>query len=257
MREVLDRLLTTELFALLLIFCRVGSALTVMPGIGELMVPVRVRLLLAIALTILVGPVLLRSLPAMPNNMGDLTLLLGGEIMVGLFIGTMMRLILSALDIAGTIIGFQTGLASASILNPLLSEQGSLPSLLLGGLGALLLFETDMIGLMLRSVVDSYSLFHAGALPPVGDFSETITRTVSHIFRLGLQLSGPFIILITVLMIALGLMARLQPQVQIFFIALPIQAILGFILLAVTLPTIMYVFFDDMSSMLSGFLTPK
>jgi flagellar biosynthetic protein FliR len=58
-------------------------------------------------------------------------------------------------------------------------------------------------------------------------------------------------------MIALGLMARLQPQVQIFFIALPIQAILGFVLLAVTLPTIMYVFFDDMSSMLSGFLTPK
>lgn len=257
MREVLERLLTTQIFVLFLVFCRIGSAILVMPGIGETMVSTRIRLTFAIALTILTGPVVARSLPPMPGDLGGLALLMGGEIAIGLFIGGMMRLIIGALDVAGTVIGIQTGLASASILNPLLSEQGSLPSLLLSGLGVLLIFETDMIGLMIRSVVDSYSLFHAGALPPIGDFTETVTRTLSHSFRLGLQLAAPFIILVTLMMIGFGLVARLQPQMQVFFVALPLQMLLGFTVLAITLPTIMFVFFDNMSSMLSGFLTPR
>jgi flagellar biosynthesis protein FliR len=168
---VLERLLTAEVFALLLIFARIGSAMILLPGFGENYVSPRVRLLLAGAITIVVGPVLAPRLPALPASPVALVILMGGEIGVGVFIGTMARVMIVSLETAGTLIAFQTGLAAASIFNPLLSDQGSVVSVLISVTGMVLLFETDLHHLMLRALVDSYSLFVPGALPPIGDFT--------------------------------------------------------------------------------------
>src|SRR5690349_10624378 len=143
--------MTAEVFALLLIFARVGSAMVLLPGIGENYVTPRVRLLLAGSIAIVVAPVLAPRLPALPGSPVTLLLLLGGEIGIGLFIGTVARLTFTALEIAGTIISFQIGLAAASVFNPLISEQGSMVSVLISIAAIVLMFETDMHHLMLRA----------------------------------------------------------------------------------------------------------
>ena len=123
--------MTAEVFALLLIFARVGSAMVLLPGIGENYVSPRERLLLAGAIAIVVAPVLAPRLPPQPGSPVTLLLLLGGEIGVGLFIGTVARITFTALEVAGTIISLQIGLATASVFNPLISDQGSLISVLM------------------------------------------------------------------------------------------------------------------------------
>jgi flagellar biosynthetic protein FliR len=253
---VLQRLLTAEVFALLLIFARVGSAMVLLPGIGENYVSPRVRLLLAGAIAIVVAPVVAPGLPAQPGSPVTLLLLLGGEIGIGLFIGTVARVTFTALEVAGTIISFQIGLATASIFNPLLSDQGSLVSVLISIAAIVLLFETDMHHLMLRATVDSYSLFVPGALPPIGDFTEMISRLVAKSFTIGMQLAAPFIVLVTVLYIALGLVTRLMPQLPIFFVALPLQIVLGFLLLVVSFTTLMMWFLDNFAGVMRGFVAP-
>jgi flagellar biosynthetic protein FliR len=251
---MLQRLLTAEVFALMLIFGRVGSAMILLPGFGENYVPARARLLLAGAITIVVAPVLASSLPALPSSPVTMALLLMGEIGIGLFIGTIARCTMIALEIAGTLISFQIGLATASIFNPLLSEQGSVTSVLITVTGLVLMFETDMHHLMFRGLVDSYALFVPGALPPIGDFTEVIGRTVARTFAIGMQLSAPFLVISTLLYVALGLMSRLMPQLQIFFVALPVQIALGFLILSLTLSTLLMWFLESFADVMRMFL---
>ncbi|MBI3512980.1 MAG: flagellar type III secretion system protein FliR [Proteobacteria bacterium] len=253
---MLQRLLTAEVFALLLVFARVGSAMVLLPGIGENYVSPRVRILLAGAITIVVAPVVTPHLPPQPGSPWVLGLLLGGEIGIGLFIGSVARIMMATLETAGTLISFQIGLATASVFNPLISDQGSLTSVLISIAGMVLLFETDMHHLMLRGVVDSYTLFVPGALPPIGDFTEMISRTVSRSFAIALQIASPFLVVSLMLYVALGLVSRLMPQLQIFFVALPLQIVLGFLLLVVTFSSLLLWFLDHFAAVMRGFLAP-
>jgi flagellar biosynthetic protein FliR len=253
---MLAQLVGGQIFQLFLVFCRIGSAMMLLPGLGEQTISTRIKLLLALGISVVVAPLVAPMLPAMPADPASLLLILGGEIAVGIFIGTVARTLFNALSIAGTLIAFQTGLASAQVLNPALAEQESLPGVLLGLMAIVIIFETDLHAMMLRGLVDSYMLFTPGHLPPVGDFTEAITKVTARAFRIGLQLAAPFIVISTVLMAALGLLSRLVPSLQIFFLALPLQLGIGLGLIAVTLPTVLLYFFDDFASALGSLLAP-
>jgi flagellar biosynthetic protein FliR len=185
-----------------------------------------------------------------------MALLLCGEIGVGIFIGTVGRIMMITLEIAGALMSFQVGFATAAIFNPLISDQGQLISVLVTITGMVLLFQTDMHHLMLRGLVDSYTLFVPGALPPVGDFTEMITKLVARTFLIAMQITAPFLVVSTMMYIALGLISRLMPQLQIFFLALPLQITLGFLLLVLTFSTIMMWFLNNFADVMRGFLVP-
>lgn len=253
---MLEHLVTAEVYALMLVFARIGSALMLMPGIGEAYVSARTRLLLAAAMAVLVTPVIQPHLPAMPASPVSLSLLLCGEIGIGIFIGTIGRIMLISLEIAGTLISFQTGLASAQIFNPLVSDQGQLISVLITIAGMVMVFQTDMHHLMLRGLVDSYTLFVPGQLPPLGDFTETVSHTVARAFLVGMQISAPFMVISTMMYIALGLVSRLMPQLQIFFLALPLQIALGFLVLMLTFSSLLLWFLTNFSDVMSMFVNP-
>jgi flagellar biosynthetic protein FliR len=253
---LLQQFVTASTFALILVFCRVGSAMILLPGIGENYVSPRVRLLLAAAISLLVTPVVAPRLPADPGSPAVLALMVGSEIGIGLFIGTIARIMITSLETAGTLISFSIGLATANIFNPLLSDQGSLTSVLISIVGVVLLFQTDMHHLMLRGLVDSYSLFVPGALPPLGDFTEMVGRMFSRSFAIALQLAAPFIVISLMLNVALGLLSRLMPQLQIFFLALPLQIVLGFLLVVLTFSTLMLWFLNNFAEVMRGFLAP-
>lgn len=242
---MLAQLVAQDVFSFLLIFARVGAAMIAMPAIGESAVPTRYRLLLGVALAILVAPALAGRLPALPSSPVALLLLLGIEIAVGAFLGLVGRIMMSALYTAGTIISFQASLSNAFMFDPTAAQQGSLPSLFLGTLGVLLLMVTDLHHVMLRAVFDSYGLITPGVMPPIGDLSESVTRLVAEAFLLGVQLSAPLIVVGLVLYLGVGLLARLMPQMQVFFIMLPVQIALGLAILAITLPAMMLWFLND------------
>jgi len=245
MSGTLNQYLPANLFAVMLVFSRVGSALMVLPGFGDLYVPARYRLLLALFLAMLLATALSTILPAQPGSPLVLMSLLGGEIVIGLFIGSVARLMLSALETAGAIVSLQLGLSAAQIFNPLQAQQSAIAGAFLTVFGVLLIFITDTHHLLLRGMIASYGLFPPGTFPGFGDMSDTVTRLVSASFRLAIELSAPFIVLGTVFFVALGFLARLMPQLQIFFVILPVQVAGGLVLFAFTLYAVMQWFLDD------------
>jgi len=242
---VLAQILSQDLFGLLLVFTRVGAAMMVMPTVGETAVPGRWRLMFAGTLAILVMPALAGQLPPLPESPFGLFILLGVEIVIGLFIGGIGRILLGALYTAGTIISYQSSLSNAFAMDLTAQQQGSLPGLFLGTLGVLLLMLTDLHHMMIRAIFDSYGLFPPGQLPPIEDLTEVVTRLVAHSFLIGVQLSAPLIAIGLVMYLGIGLLARLMPQMQVFFVIQPAQIAVGLLVIAITLPAVMLWFLDD------------
>jgi len=89
---------------------------------------------------------------------------------------------------------------------------------------------------------------------PVDDFSETVARTVSTVFLLAVQISAPFIAVGTIFYLGVGLLARLMPQIQVFFVAMPLQIALGIMMLALALPIVMHWFIINFEETLSLFV---
>jgi flagellar biosynthetic protein FliR len=159
------------------------------------------------------------------------------------------------LETAGQLIANQVGLSSASIFNPQIAAAGSLPGSLLSMVAVLLLFVTDLHHMMLRALIGSYDLFPPGAVLPIGDMSQAVLGAVAGSFKLGVQLSAPFIMVVLLLMVGLGLVARLMPQIQVFFIAQPLQLSLGLLILSLAAPPILLIWLDRYQAALIGFLS--
>jgi flagellar biosynthesis protein FliR len=239
MTQALAQILPANIFAVMLVFCRTGSALMLLPGFGDLYVPQRYRLILALLLALLVATALASRLPAAPSDVEGLARLVGGEILIGLFLGSIGRIALSALDTAGMIIAFQLGLSSAQTFNPAAAQQGAITGAFLTVLGVLIIFLTNTHHVILRALVGSYDLFAPGGFPLIGDLSDMVAHVVTASFRLAIELSAPMIVLGTVFFVAMGMLSRLVPQLQIFFVALPVQVIGGLLAFALTLYAVM------------------
>ena len=239
---MLAELLTTELFVFFLLFTRIGTAIMVLPGFGEIYVPTFVRLPIALGVTLALAPLLAPAIPPQPDDPFQLLLLLGGEIGIGLLIGGIARLTMSALHVAGTVIAFKSGLAYALTMDPTQGVQGALVASFLSILGIVVIFALNLHFLMLRAVADSYVLFVPGALPPMGDFADLALRVVAGSFSLGIQLAAPFIVFAMVLNIGIGVMARLMPSLPIFFVIMPLQIWVAFAMLGVTIAVIVEFF---------------
>jgi flagellar biosynthetic protein FliR len=235
----LDKVLTGHVFGFVMIFARVGSTMMLLPGFGETYVSPRIRLMLAFAVSfLLLGP-LMPIIPAPPAGVPDLLRVLAYEIVIGLFIGSITRLLMSTLETIGMIIAIQTGLSNAVILNPALATQSPLPSALLSIIGLTLVFTTGLDHFLLRSLFATYDLFPPGGSMPVGDMAKAYAHTFSQSFLIGVELGMPYMVIGLLMYVALGLMQRLMPQVQLFLVMLPVQIWGGLFLLAITIGTIM------------------
>lgn len=253
---VLQTLIADHLFAWLLVFTRIGSAFMVMPVFGDQFVPVQVRLLLGVFISIIVTPVLQDRLPHEPVHVLALFLLLGSEIIIGVFIGSLSRLMFSALEVAGMLIAMQTGLSNAFVFNPALASQGSLPGSMLSWLALLLILVTNLHHILLLGVIHSYEVFPPGAPLPVGDLAQVVTHLVSESFTIGIEMSAPFIATGLVFALALGVMSRLAPQMQIFMVFMSAQIAYGLLLFSLTLGAMMIFWLRHFESNVMDFMPP-
>lgn len=251
--------LSAEAFSVFLVFSRLGGALSLLPGFSEHYVPVRFRLVLGGLLTFVVAPIVMSRLPPVPATVSGLFLLEAQEIGIGLFIGIIARTAFNALETAGTLISMQSGLSAAVAFNPATATEGALTSSFLAAVALVVIFVTDVHHLMLRAIVDSYALFPPGAPVPIGDFADALTRLVSSSFSLGLRIAAPFVVFGVIFFLGLGILARLMPQMQVFFVSQPAQILLGLLIFSGTLVAGVSVFlgsFEDALAIFIGPITP-
>ena len=172
--------------------------------------------------------------------------------LIGAVLGLTARLAISALQVAGSVVAQQLGLGFVTAIDPTQDQQGVLVGNFLTMLGITLIFATDMHHLVIAALNDSYTLFAPGELLSVGDMAQHITRVVTTAFRIGIQLSAPFLVFGLLFNLGLGVLSRLMPQMQVFFIGLPLSIMLGLALLMLVLGSMMGIFGGYIEGMLSN-----
>ncbi|MDQ7018105.1 MAG: flagellar biosynthetic protein FliR [Robiginitomaculum sp.] len=233
--------LPASIFTIALVFSRVGAIMMLLPGIGEVGVPARVRLSLALIMALIVGAIVGRSMPPMPDQPFELAGLIIQEVLIGLYFGALSRLMMSALVVAGQVAAMQSGLAFAMSFDPTQGQQGAVMATFLNLVAVTLVFVSGLHHLFLTGVVGSYAIIPAGSIPNLGDVAQLGTQVVAQSFRVGIQMGAPLIAFGLVFYLALGVLSRLMPQVQIFFVAMPLNVFAGLSIFALSLGSILNV----------------
>jgi flagellar biosynthetic protein FliR len=239
--------------AFLLTFARVGVMVMLMPGIGESNLPARVRLTIALVLTAVLLPLHQKAYTVDLNTLGPVIVMLFQELMVGAVLGLTARLAISALQIAGSVVAQQMGLGFVTAVDPTQGQQGMLVGNFLTLLGVTLIFATDLHHLVIEAMNDSYTIFKPGEMPLVGDVAQHITHVIASAFRIGIQLSAPFLVFGLLFNLGLGVLSRLMPQMQVFFIGLPLSILLGLLLMMLVIGAMMGTFVGYLEGVLGQF----
>jgi flagellar biosynthetic protein FliR len=243
-----------QVWATALVFSRIGAMVMLMPGIGEANVPPNIRLSFALILSLCLGPIALPYLPPEPSTVDGTAGYIIKEVLIGLIIGSLLQIFLTALTTAGEFVSLQTTLAFAQTTNPTQAQPGTTISTFLTLMGITLIFDTDLHRLFIVAMAHSYTLFPPMRTLPLGDAASLAGQTVSRSFMLGLQLAAPVVVFSLVFNIATGLIGRVMPQFQIFFVATPLSLLLGLSIFALSLGAIGMVWVQAYESFLRVFV---
>ena len=227
-----------------LVFARVGAMVMLLPGFGESNIPARVKLSIALLLTLIILPLHRNAYHVDLSSISSLGVLMVHELIIGIVLGATARVTLSALNVAGSVIAQQLGLGFVTAVDPTQGQQGQIIGNFLTILGLTLLFATDSHYLVIAALSESYRIFSPGEIMPTGDVAALATSAFSAAFKIGLQLSAPVLVFGLVFNIGLGVLARLMPQMQVYFVGVPLSIMVGFLIFAVVLAAMMNTYFD-------------
>jgi flagellar biosynthesis protein FliR len=242
MDPTLASILPAEAWVYALTFARVGAMVAAMPLFGETVAPVRVRLILALGLTIILTPLTGIAMGPAPAP-AALAAMVVGEILIGLMVGLSARFVMSAVHIAGNVIAAQLGLSFAMSADPSQNGgQGAIIGTFLSMTAMTMILVTDLHYLLIAAMRNSYVLFPPMSAVDTGQAAQWSIQLMGSAFALAMQLSAPFIVFALVIQFVAGLISRLMPQVQIFFMTVPVTVLAGFTLLMFSLSAMMAAF---------------
>jgi flagellar biosynthetic protein FliR len=238
--------------AFFIVFARVGAVLMLLPVFGEDAIPGRIRLMIAFAMSAGLYGILGEPARAAVQAGAVLPAVLVTELMTGLAMGMIVKILFFSISIAGSIVSMQAGFSSAVIFDP--AQSGSTPILskFVSLAAALMCMGMQVHHLWLGAIIHSYQSFPIGGLPPMHDFAQLAVAAVGRSMTLGISLAAPLLVYGIVFNVVLGLAARVAPAIQVFFIAQPLNLMLGLSLAAMTVGTMLTFFGQAMGDAMQG-----
>ncbi|HKY81117.1 MAG TPA: flagellar biosynthetic protein FliR [Sphingobium sp.] len=232
--------------AFLILFARVGAVLMLLPAFSEEAAPMRVRLAMALGFSVGLYGLLSPKVAPAAHADGALPMIVVAEMLVGMALGMIVRMLFSAAAMAGSIVNLQIGLASALVADPSMGGQSPLLARLLGLAALIVCMSVGVHHLWIASIVNSYQVFPVGGLPPAQDFAMLAVRVLGQATSLGVSLAAPLILFGAIFNLGLGLAARVAPTIQVFFITQPLNLLLGLSVLAMVAGTMLNAFAEAM-----------
>jgi len=242
-----------QVFGAGLLFSRLAAIVMLIPGIGEAFIPPRIRLSLALAMSIMLLPIIGPLIPAIPGSVSGVAGAVIKETLIGMMIGAILRMFMGSLAVAGEVVSIQTTLSFAQTTNPSLGQPTPTLGTFLGLLGIVLIMTTDLHHLFLSAIVRSYTIFPFTRAVQVADAGQLAIQTVSSSCALGIQLAAPVVVFSLIFNVAVGLVGRVMPQFQIFFVASPLMVLMGLSIFALSLGIIGIIWLDRYRDLLKVF----
>ncbi len=242
-------LLSTGLWSFLVVFLRVAAALFALPGLGEQVISVRIRLVIGLGLTAIVAPAVVPGLDLPEPGLNVFLKVLATETISGLFLGLMLRMFIIAIQTAGAIA------AQSTSLSQLLGQSGLDPLPAIGHIlttaALALIMATGFHVKAAAFLVLSYELIPALQFPNPSDIAEAGRHQVARSFALAFSLAAPFVILSVLYNLTLGVINKAMPQLMVAFVGAPVITFGAIALLLVSAPIMLSVWLQAFEGFLA------
>ncbi|KPF42032.1 flagellar biosynthetic protein FliR [Rhizobium sp. AAP43] len=214
------------------IFCRIGACIMTLPGFSSARISMNIRLLLAVAISISLTPLLFDTVyPRISGTGASMIAVIVAEVLIGMMYGLVPRFFVLGLQFAGTSMSMAIGLSSPGSGDVLEDTSETALTNMISFAGLLILFMLDFHHVVFRALAESYSVMPIGDLPDTQKMLITLTDTLSATFILMLRLASPFLIFGLMFNVGVGLVNKLAPQIPIFYISTPYLLMGGLVLL--------------------------
>jgi flagellar biosynthetic protein FliR len=246
----------------LIVTSRVAGFIGAIPVISSAQTPGRIKTAMVVAISLALFPVMAEAVPKVSFAPLPFLLLMISELLLGLLLGLVARLIFTAVEFGATVIGFQMGFAAANVFDPQSERQVALISQFQNVFAILIFLAINGHHLFLQTAVRSYELLPPGQLDFSGQAIPFLMELTSHMFAIGVQFSAPVLAVLLLSGLILGVLARVFPQLNVFLLSFPINIGTAFIVIALTLGMVSVLIrreFDilgDRFIMLLNFLNP-
>ncbi|MES2534903.1 MAG: flagellar biosynthetic protein FliR [Pseudomonadota bacterium] len=227
--------LQTWIAALLWPLTRILGLVSAAPVFGNRSVPVRIKLALGVMLTLVIAPGV-PALPALDPMSAAGLLILVQQFIIGLAMGFAMRIVFTAVEMAGELTGLTMGLGFATFFDPMTRGQSSAISQFLSLLAILVFLAANIHLALLATLADSFTTMPISATPAGALRFQQLAQWGAQIFSAGVQLALPMVAALLITNIALGILTRAAPQLNLFGIGFPVTIGVGFIMIALALP---------------------
>jgi flagellar biosynthetic protein FliR len=225
---MLQEITTDFIYQFMLIFARLGVAFSMFPGFGENTILMRGRLIFALSVSLILLPTLASVIPKYTENAALTIGFIAIEMIIGLLISIASKFYFWSMHATGQIIAMQSGLGAASFFDPSQGMQSAVFTTFLFLLAVTLIFVSDTHYLFINAIIESYERFPAGNLPEIADMSKFIIHITNDSFLLAFKLSSPFLVISVAILVGSGILARLMPNLQVFFVITPAQILVIF-----------------------------
>lgn len=221
--------------AFLICAARVGSIMGTLPVFSGGQVPMKIRIALALAFSLVLFPVVEPVLPRPDFTPLSLGVLLANEALLGLLVGFVGRLVFTAVEFGGTVIGYQMGFAAANVFDPQNQQQTSLIAQFQNVLAILIFLALDIHHIFLQAIVASYEALPPGTFDYAGGAVPYLLQLSGNIFILGVKFSAPVLAVLLLSGMVLGILSRVFPQLNVFMLSFPLNIGLAFLCIGLTL----------------------
>jgi flagellar biosynthetic protein FliR len=225
----------------MLVLSRVAGIFAALPVFGGKVLPTRIKALIVFMIALVCFPTLSVALPQMPSDAFSLALLAFSEVMIGLTLAFITQIIFAGVEFSGQIIGMQMGLTISSILDPSRGVQTQIMSVVQTLFATLMFLSLNIHHLFIRAIMDSFTVIPLGGWRLSGELVNFLVMRTADVFIIGIRLAAPVMVALLLTTVALGIMARAFPQMNIFMISLPLNVGLGLIILGMTLTIFFHV----------------
>lgn len=230
----LEQITGIYFFTFFVIFLRVTSFYFAAPVFGGAGVPPHTKIGLGLLTSVIMLFVVDMGSFRIPGTMTEFFLIASMEVVVGILLGYAVSLLFAGVQFAGMLMGYQMGFAVANVLDPTSNEQVSILGQFLFIFAILYFLALDGHHLLIRALVDSYTLAPPLGIGITGDTIVIIVRIFTGMFYLGLQIALPIIGTLFLIDVGLGIVAKTVPQMNVFIIGLPLKSLVGLIVLTIT-----------------------
>jgi flagellar biosynthesis protein FliR len=217
---------------------RVAGFISATPILFGTQTPMRFKTGLAVMISLVLFPIMSPFIPNTPFQPASFLFLVINETLVGLIIGLMARLIFTAVEFGGTVIGYQMGFAAANVFDPQNQRQTSLISEFQNVFAILLFLALNVHHIFIHAAVNSYTLLPPGKLDLSHAAVPYLIELSSKMFSLSLQFSAPVLAILLLSGLILGILARSFPQLNVFLLSFPLNIGISFIVIGLTLDVV-------------------